>query len=137
MFFKKSCFFKRMFANPIQNYDLDDIWLYYICIALTALQCDDMLIETDWCTHFCWISLCVCVCVLKLCLTSFSWLISHTLFFTLSWKKWMPQLKKTSKKWAQISQKLIVRFLRFIFATKKGGLGLTLEVFNSLLSQLA
>lgn len=49
-----------MFVNHIQNYGLHpDIWLYCICIPLTALQCDDILFDTEWHTHFCSISQCI------------------------------------------------------------------------------
>lgn len=113
------CFWKRMFVTHIQVYGLHpDIWLYCICIPLTALQCNGMLFDTEWHTRFCLISHCsitllfLHVICIKLCLTVLLFIADFSFFvlFSLSWKKIMLPLGKTSKISVQILHWLIQVF---------------------------
>lgn len=107
------CFWKRMFVVHIQNYGLHlDIWLYCICISLTAAQCSGMLFDTEWWKCFCFISHCsitllfLHVICTKLCLTVL-FIADFPFFLLLSaflivLKILMLPLGKPSKIWLQI-----------------------------------
>lgn len=92
-----SFFCKRIFVIHIQNYGLHpDIWLYCICTPLTALQCNGMLFDTEWHSHFCLISHCsitllfLHVICIKLCVT----VLFYSWFLILSWLVYFHCLEK-------------------------------------------